>query len=132
MAIRRPVKLDTTQQSITDTAREFVRQELEKRGSAKIEEERQGRSVRFRVWNASADHQVRIRVRARTTGSWHASLAERDPSRDEQGIETFWVFVDLTPDNRPRFFVVPESWMPRDIHIITKAISSGMTVSDRK
>jgi hypothetical protein len=81
-----------------------------------VDEELHGRSASFRVWNESGDHQVRLRVRTRKSGDWHASLAERDPRRDERGVETFWVFVDLSVEDKARYFIVPEWWMRRDIH----------------
>ena len=69
-----------------------------------------------RAWNSHSNNQFRVRVRARTSGDWHASLAERDPSIAVDGLETFWVFVDLSNADSPSFFVVPEWWMRRDIH----------------
>jgi hypothetical protein len=108
--------------STTEIARSLVRDELISRGAKTVEEEQQGRSVRFRVWSAQTHHQFRIRVRARTSGDWHASLAERDPPRAVDGLETFWVFTDLSKPESPGFFIVPEWWMRRDIHHITKAI----------
>ena len=103
--------------STAELGRALVRAELLARGAQKVEEEQHGRSIRLRVSTDGGRHQVRVRVKARGRRSrdWQARLADRDPPRTVDALETFWVFVDLATADSPTFFVVPDWWMRRDI-----------------
>jgi hypothetical protein len=111
-----PKRQRTSKKSITIQARKLVRLELIARGASRVDEEKHGRSTRLRAWNSVGDRQFLVRVRARKSGDWHASLTERDPGPTVQALAAFWVFVDLSVARSPVFFIVPEWWMRRDIH----------------
>ncbi len=59
---------------------------------------------------------VPVQVKAKRSGTWHASTkrdaAQRDAAADEN---RFWVFVDLGVWP-PNFYVVPHWWMQNDIY----------------
>lgn len=74
------------------------------------------KGLRARVRAGDADHSrtVEIRVKAKTTGTWQASTDDGRPGEEPQGVDQYWVLVDLGQDPA-EFYIAPAGWMKRDI-----------------
>lgn len=103
-------------QSTAERGRRLVADALRERG-AQVTEVRHGNIVYLEARNPAGIARVRIRVKTRTGGTWQGSINDGHPDPSDSQPKTFWVFVDISRSvARPGFYVVPDSWMRRDIH----------------
>ena len=91
-------------------ARRIVCAEIEHRGG-RVAERQVGRRIELRVTTA-AGRTVGVRVLSRRAGDWQTSIREGDAI--DADPDRFWVLIDLATQP-PTFYVVPASWMSRDI-----------------
>lgn len=106
-------------QQVARAGRNLAISELLKRG-ARVEEGH-NRMKPFTMAVSDADHRrtVYVRTKTKTRGDWQASIVEErpGPASDPASETCFWIFIDLgDADEQPRFWVVPNGWMLRDIY----------------
>jgi len=58
---------------------------------------------------------IRVQVKSRTTGTWHAKTTDGQLMTPEPTEDYFWVFVDFTVEP-PRTFVCPNWWIRNNIY----------------
>lgn len=94
-------------------AREHVRERLRTLGWS-VREVREGGVTYLDATQASGRH-VRVRTKARTGGTWQATVTSGSPHPVRPTVPTFWAFVDLTA-LPVAFYLVEDGEMRRDIH----------------
>jgi hypothetical protein len=102
-------------QSTAEKGRRVVADALRARG-ADVTELRQGNLHLFEIRHPGTGQRLHLRVKTRTAGTWQGSIRDADPDPAPSRPERFWMFVDLEDPSRPRFFIVPDTWMRKDIH----------------
>jgi hypothetical protein len=105
----------TDNQSTAERGRRLAAQALQDRG-ARVTEKRQGNKVFLEVRGSDPSARILVRVKTRTGGTWQGSIRDGDPDPAPSRPPVFWVFVDLESAGSPRFFIVPDDWMRRNIH----------------
>jgi len=94
----------------------FVAGEIHRRGGWAVTFSGNMPGIDLLASDAEHARTVYVQVKAKRSGTWHASTrrdaARREPVADEN---RFWVLIDLGlwP---PSFYVVPHWWMQNDIH----------------
>jgi hypothetical protein len=103
-------------QRIAEQGRRAVSEELQRRGAV-IREAKRGNVSLLEIRSPDPSARRLLRVKTRTSGTWQGSMADADPAARSTLPETYRVFVDLEDSSAPMFFIVPDQWMRRDIHV---------------
>ena len=96
-----------------ERARIYVRAQLKHRGWSVTEvvEDR----VTYLEAARAPSRRIRVRVKARTKGTWQATVTSGREASRPPAIPTFWAFVDLATVPFA-VYVAPDAWVRRDIH----------------
>ena len=101
--------------------RRLVMAEVLRRGAKDTKEEKDGRRTIVLVGIAPTQV-VKLIVKSRRRGTWHASVRDGAPTAVRKHETTFWVLVDLSfGPNDPSYFVVPDWWMINSIFEVHEA-----------
>jgi hypothetical protein len=93
--------------------RDSAAREIGRRGFT-VREVREGKMRLFEVASQSGVSPLRLRVKTRQKGNWHARASEGSACPAALPVQTLWVFVDLFPGHRTSY-VAPDEWVRRDI-----------------
>jgi hypothetical protein len=100
--------------------RQLLIAELKRRGATPVKEVRDGRRT-IVVATVPGGGTLRLIVKTRRRGSWHARAQDGAQTSERTGETRFWVFVDLESGAQtPSFFIVPHWWMSNDIFVVHK------------
>jgi hypothetical protein len=99
--------------SPADRARIYVQAQLRHRGwtVTQVTDDR----VTYLEGTRGASSRIRVRVKARTKGTWQATVTSGRSAPPAPSIPTFWAFVDLSSSPFV-VYVAPDPWVRRDIH----------------
>jgi len=108
----RPQTRGLTNQETAEKGRRSVANELQRRGAVDVTHYKQGWQIELRASDVGRTRTVTIRVKTKTRGNWHASVAEGASAGERSDNERFWVLVDLGPrgGGPPKYFVM-EGWI---------------------
>ena len=110
---------------IQQTARageHFVAAELNRRGAYAVTFAGNMPKIDVMATNSRGSRTVRIQVKTRRSGSWHARTFHGERCKKNPNETEFWIFVDISKaQNPPGYYVVPAWWMRNDIHKADKA-----------
>lgn len=93
-------------------ARVLVRRWLDEHGWT-IVEQRDG-GITYLQATSRSGRNIQVRIKARTSGTWQATVGSGQQLGGGSGVQTFWVFVDLGAAP-VAFYVAPDAWVRRDI-----------------
>ena len=96
-----------------DRARIYVQANLRHRGWTVTQavEDR----VTYLEGTRGTSRRIRVRVKARTKGTWQATVTSGRSNPGTPSIPTYWAFVDL--GSSPfAVYIAPDPWVRRDIH----------------
>jgi hypothetical protein len=94
-------------------ARHAVKAALESRGWQVSASDDDG--VAYLEAKHSGDRTIRVRVKARTKGTWQATVTSGAQHPAQTDVPTFWAFVDLSIQPLA-IYLAPDRWMRRDIY----------------
>jgi predicted DNA-binding protein len=101
-------------QQVARSGEHYVAAEIHRRGAYAVIFPGNMQRIDMLAANTAQTRTVSIQVKTRRAGTWQTNIV--DELRPEAESRThFWVFVDLGASSGPEYYIVPESWIEKDI-----------------